>query len=101
MRKLLFVILTVLVLLLTSCTPAEKLEILGVDSGVAVITIGDTFVIVNHDLGVVPSDVQLTLTGDPGIAVTYWVKNPTADFFGIEINGISASDIHFYWRVER
>lgn len=99
MRKVLPVAL--LLLLLASCTPVEKVEILGVDFGTAEITAGNTFVVVSHDLGTEPTDVQLTLTHDPGANVLYWAKNLTDEAFEIEMSGVSVVDVHFYWRVER
>ena len=101
MRTFLVTVLTTLTLLLTSCTSTEKVEILGVDFGIAEIPIGDTSVIVTHDLSTVPSDIQLTLVHNPNANIVYWTKNSTAEVFGIEMSGVSAIDVHFYWRVEK
>ena len=101
MKKSLVVVLATLLLFLVSCTPAEKVEILGVDFGIAEVLAGDTFVIVTHNLGVVPSDIQLTLVHNPNASIVYWTKNPTAEVFSIEMSGVSAINVHFYWRVEK
>ena len=69
----------------------------SIEYGTSNITAGDTNVIVPHNLGVAPSIVLLTLCSDPGNDVVCWVKNPQPLFFGVEINRVLGTDLHFYW----
>jgi len=72
---------------------------LSYQTGTTSIVTGDVFVEVPHNLGRVPTNVQVTprneITG-PG----FWVSDVDSDSFRVNLSQSEAGDTGFYWRIE-
>lgn len=109
------VLLLLIIILLSGCSIAEKwqedifthhiyADIVTDNSteyGVATVPAGDSYVVIYHNLGAIPINVQLTRFSNAGVTLNFDVKNPTATQFAIELDGTSASDQRFYWMARR
>jgi len=72
---------------------------LSYQTGTEIITSGDVFVEVSHNLGRVPTNIQVTPRSEitrPG----FWVSDVDSDSFRVNLSWSEASDIGFYWRIE-
>ena len=88
---------------ITLCTPnAVKASTdlsMEHEVGVAVVTTGNTYVDVSHDLGRTPKNVQVTPQSDLG-GTSFWVSDVGTSSIRINIGSSLGVDASFYWRIE-
>lgn len=67
-------------------------------TGSVTISAGDTETTVTHNLGKVPTAINMTAKQDP--AKRFWADTLTATTFKAKIDSTNGSDISFYWQVQ-
>jgi archaellum component FlaF (FlaF/FlaG flagellin family) len=72
---------------------------LSYQSGTASIASGSVSIVVPHNLGRVPVNVQVTPRNNM-TSPSFWVSNVDSDSFTVNLSQVEPEDIGFYWRIE-
>lgn len=96
MLLLLFVALSIF-----ACSCTNSADFIEDNSGNVTITAGTTLITVNTTLGAVPTNVQLTLLGNPGDNVTIDVESLRSNSFDIRFQTPLTVDERIFWVARR
>jgi hypothetical protein len=69
----------------------------SITQGFARITIGSTNITINHNLGSLPRNIQVTPTNR--LLSGFWISNITSSTFLINIDIAEDTDVGFYWKI--
>jgi hypothetical protein len=69
-------------------------SVIDENGGEAVLPLGDSNVVVKHDIGIKPSNIQITPASPTPL---YWISDVNNMTFTIHINGTALNDIYYYW----